>query len=60
MPHGLYKRERDVRAPNALSLTETGRALGLTINATYQLEKRAIRRLWRDKRLREKFLCPTT
>lgn len=49
---------RDVRAPGALSLTETGRALGLTINATYQLEKRAIRRLWRDKRLRRK-LCPT-
>src|SRR5258708_4287987 len=53
MPKGIYHREPP--APNGLTYTQTSYLLGLTINCVYAAEKRAIRRLWRDKKLRRQF-----
>lgn len=57
----LTYNDTDSRGAGALSLKQTGELMGLTTAAAHMLERRAIRKLWRDKKLRRIFLkCLTT
>jgi len=48
------------RHHNGAEWEQIANELGTTRQAAQQQAQRTIRRLWRDKKLREKFLCRTT